>query len=79
VTLSKSEPIQLRVPILKKSAIVTIRVKPEGKSAVILIKERKASKGNFDSQLLQFKKTGNYAITILVNNEKSILQLKVKK
>lgn len=79
VTLSKSEPIQLRVPILKKSAIVTIRVKPEGKPAVILIKERKASKGNFDSQLLQFKKTGNYAITILVNNEKSILQLKVKK
>jgi hypothetical protein len=79
LTLSKSIPVQLRVPISKKSAKLSLRVKPEGKPAVILIKDRKVSKGNFDSQLLQFKKAGNYAITILVNNKKSILQLRVKR
>jgi hypothetical protein len=76
---SKSLPLQLRIPISSRSAVITIKVKLEGKPAVTLINERKVKKGNFDSQLIQFKKTGNYSITVTVGKKKSTLVLKVRK
>ena len=76
---SKSLPLQLRIPISSRSAVITIKVKPEGKPAVTLINERKVKKGNFDSQLIQFKKVGNYSVTITVGKKKSTLALRVRK
>lgn len=76
---SKSLPLQLRIPISSRSAVITIKVKLEGKPAVTLINDRKVKKGNFDSQLIQFKKTGNYSITVTVGKKKSTLALKVRK
>jgi hypothetical protein len=76
---SKSQPLQLRIPISSRSAVITIKVKLEGKPAVTLINERKVKKGNFDSQLIQFKKIGNYSITVTVGKKKSTLALKVRK
>jgi hypothetical protein len=76
---SKSLPLQLRIPISSRSAVITIKVKLEGKPAVTIINDRKVKKGNFDSQLIQFKKTGNYSITVTVGEKKSTLALKVRK
>jgi hypothetical protein len=76
---SKSLPLQLRIPISSRSAVITIKVKLEGKPAVTIINDRKVKKGNFDSQLIQFKKTGNYSITVTVGKKKSTLALKVRK
>jgi len=76
---SKSLPLQLRIPISSRSAVITIKVKPDGKPAVTLINERKVKKGNFDSQLIQFKKVGNYSVTITVGEKKSTLAIRVRK
>jgi len=77
--ISKSLPLQLRIPISSRSAVITIKVKPDGKPAVTLINERKVKKGNFDSQLIQFKKVGNYSVTITVGKKKSTLAIRVRK
>ena len=74
-----SRPVQLEIPLNKKSNQVVIEVKMVGGKSTRIFSKSGIKKGDLLSPIIKFKKVGEYRITTLVNGKKSVLAVIIKK
>lgn len=79
VSISRSRPFQIKVPITAKKANVTVEIKRSGEKKIPLNTNLSVKRGEFLGHLITFKKRGSYTITVTVGKEKSRIVLSVKK
>lgn len=74
-----SRPLQMEIPLSKKSNQVVIEVRPSGGKTIRLFSKSGLKKGELLSPIIKFKKIEEYRITTTVNGKESILTVNVKK
>ena len=79
LTISQTQPFQIKVPISKKKATLSVVIKRSGEKPIPLTTNVNVRRGDFLGHLITFKKRGSYTITVTVGKEKSRIVLNVKK
>jgi len=74
-----SRPIQMVIPLPKKTNKIVIDVRFLGGKSIQLFSRSGIKRGEFLSPIVKFKKLGDYRITTTINGKKSTLVVAVKK